>query len=214
MPVPVIEVGDQVEVQLLYTLDAQTCINTFHYRCSAKTGTEPFFQASLPPQMVDYLWTSDATNQGIDELVSQDLRLVAVTAQVLRPVRLVKSVSFVGNLPGLVTDIANPSGVSAVIRRQGGQANRQNYGRIYLPGIPQTFVTESILTTTAYGLYQNFATRLSATFSKIDPTTAAGISLTPIVAIKPTITESHDVAIGTVDQVIRYQRRREVGVGL
>jgi hypothetical protein len=213
MPLP-LEVGDQIEARLVGLLSAQTIINTSHYIVVAKTGAVEFSQRSLLPGLKEVLWTGIGVNPGLRTATSFDYKAIAVTVQRVEPTRYVQSILPIVDESGTVLEQSLPSGVSAVLRRQGLVGTRENYGRIYAAGVPRTYVASSSLNAFGQAAYSGPATLLSVDITAIDPDTGAGITIRPIVKTKTAPLVPFNIQQTSVDPVVRYQRRREVGVGI
>jgi hypothetical protein len=112
--------------------------------------------------------------------------------------------------PGQISGGALPSGVCAVIRRTTDRAGRRYQGRIYLPGVPITHEDDSEIAVAKRTLYATFATTMITPLEGM----AAGEDYTPVCSLDGAMILAADtIRDAGLDPVLRYQRRRELGVG-
>lgn len=210
-PYPPIQPNDKIECKLITLLNSQTCINTFHYLVpstyvlNAALGVD-----DLCEPFANLVWSPVADN-GIQSVVSSDVHAVAVTAQVIAPTRTLLVPFDLSPQLGEGAAPAAASGVAVVMRRRGADGNRHNFGRIYVAGIPNTDVSESQILAGAVTNWSAAAQTLNSPLV----VTKGGTTLTanPCMLSKPALNPTL-VVFSTVDTVLRYQRRREVGRGV
>jgi hypothetical protein len=134
---------------------------------------------------------------------------VKIDAQWVHPIRYRVYTIDADPTHGAVATEVYPTGVAAVIRRFGEQANRHNQGRIFVTGLPITAVSNSSLTT-------GFQTTNKALWENTMVTVlhdAVMNEYLPIIWSGQTPTERIPVVGAYLDPIVRYQRRRELGVG-
>lgn len=203
MPYP-LPAGGIIECQYRCTLHAQQCINVFHYRIpDAYTGT-----SNELPTLLDSFELKVASK--IYAIQSEQVSNIQLQIQVVHPQRYVYYRRDAAVANGETTGTAMPSGVSAVVRRRSELANRSSRGRIYIPGISLGATAQSELTPAWLA-----ANELSLRVMMYDPIEDGFTTPFPAVIWSYADRAHNDVVVSAeVDPVIRYQRRREVRVGI
>jgi len=198
-----IEALSVVEVRLVSMLNSQLCMNTFHY--TNDEGTEDGVGA------LNQFFTSfnNVWAERITDMQTDDVTLVRADMQWVWPTRY-RTVSKPA-VPAVGQKDATtlPSGVAVVIRRFGEVASRKSQGRIYIYGLPTNDALNSQVTS---AWYDEYAAGLEVATSAVLNTDDFGI-YTPILWSPDRPTEKVKIVGGQVDRIIRYQRRREIGVG-
>lgn len=217
MPSAVIQSGNVVQLNLVMNMDSQIVMNTFHYYADP-TGTAGTWTVSqLMSAWETKVW-QDSVVGGNDGLNAQlmpactDAKLVGQLvygsgSRSRQEVYLLSPDD--GSYP---TGNPLPSGAAAVVQRVGSVAGRKYQGRIYIPGLSTGAVTNSKLTPTFFTRLQTWADRAS-----LPIITGAGPTL---VTMQNCLWKPGGPplpgAVGLLYNVtspVRYQRRREVGVG-
>lgn len=208
------QVGDLLEFRLIYVLNGQTCMNVFHYSVSTRTpgagGPDVQDCANI---MVTLLW--DDPILGLSTFISADVNSISCTCQVVHPVRSQAAVAPAVLAPvGLGATPAAPSGVCVTVQRKGTMAGRHNQGRAYIGGIVQADISGSALVP-ASPTQNGFASWTPQLLTD-QHVTLTGITLTftPCLVPLPAGTPVVPLTISGWDDVIRYQRRRELRVGI
>lgn len=213
MAAPQVNLNDWVQVNAIGRVHGQTTIYTHLYRYWSNTqpGTE-LDLAQIAEHFLDRWWTGAAPKYKPAHASTFEMK--SVTAQVIAPVRSIAWpwVTNAIEAPGEVLEPALPSGVAVVIRRRGNLGDRHNYGRIYLSGVPATFVQNSVLTNAAKDAYNVIAADQED--DQLVEATGGSATLRPHILNKTNIPLSRVVTHGMLDDIVRYQRRREVGVGI
>lgn len=214
MPLPEPQVGDVVALNLYYYLNEQTILNTFHYSVSTRTpGPNGPTVLDVAKIVGDDLW--DNAIHGLWHGVSSDCNNIAYTAQIIKPVRSIAAASGPTlHTTGGTGAPAMPTGVAVVISRKGNLANKHNQGRIYIGGIDQADVTDSALQpgSPTHAALTTFAPRIIT-----DQTLTVGLVTLTLVAIicpLPAATPIVPLTNFQLHTIIRYQRRRELRVGI
>lgn len=214
MALPEPQVGDLLQFQLIYFLDDQTCINVFHYSVGARTpGTGGPNVADVALHIGDDLW-DDATH-GLCNAVSGAVGNVTYACQVIKPVRTIAATAGpTVNQNGLLAQPAMPSGVAVVVRRNGNIANRHNRGRVYVAGIFSGDVVGSAIT--PFSPTDLAMSAFGAQLPKDQTVTKGGVVLTLASVLCPLPAGTPIVPLQgfSVDRTLRYQRRRELRVGI
>lgn len=209
-----IALGDRIEIRMIGKISGQTTINSFYYEVTAKVPGVDFHLAALPPIWKQVFFDGEAPDTGLARAISNQWNLSAVVAQVIFQPRSIQMITQFIDVTGDIPSAPLPSGAAVVIRRQGSVGARDNYGRVYIAGVPAENVVQSQLTFVGAGLFGPFVEAMKSDWEVIDPETAAGATLTPIIKPTPITTPTIKVFQTLVDPIIRYQRRREVGVGI
>lgn len=131
-----------------------------------------------------------------------------VRAQWIFPLRYVYEQSTTGTGDGTVAGNSLPPNSSVTLYKRSELAGRHNRGFVHMPGVPLTFVTEGVLSTTGLAAYAALCTKLKTV---IDVT--GGPSYQPVILNRsqPAISVfvNSCLPMGTA----RTQRRRTVGLG-
>lgn len=203
--IPVAE-GDILEGRVEATLDGQQIISVFHYIVSATPGG----------LWDDAVWTAllddfDAkVSTGLAAGQSEEVINRYSVLQKIRSDRYIAVRVLSAEQSGSIVAPAAPSGVSVVIRRKGILAQRNNFGRVYLAGVPETSIDGSRVEAAYLTLAQTALLQAVTT----EVTDGAGRTLSPVI-FNPTVglADVTPIAYAEVDPILRYQRRRELGVG-
>lgn len=208
MPYPTIPVaeGDIIEARIEATLDGQQLITVFHYIVSATPGGswDDSVWGNLLAQF-DVEVSQPVAFAQSEEVINRYNVLQKIENDRYIAVRVLSEEQSGGQLGQ-----STPSGVALVVRRKGIAAARSSFGRIYVGGIPADSVDgsraeDAYLAAVGPGLVAAVTAEVSD---------GNGRTLTPVLynpsAEFPATTF---VAYAEVDPVLRYQRRRELGVG-
>jgi hypothetical protein len=197
--------GSIFQVQLSHTLDAQMVMTTYHYRVTAGGADAQVAQNRLGSVFETGVWA--VLRAGL----SVELGGTRIRTQIVHPVRIVHDVRVPLNQAGVITGDCLPSGVAVVIRKRTEIAGRSHRGRVFLPGIPASGVDLSSLTTAYMTAHStNLPAAIVATLNGF-----GGEEWRPVIWSKTPDPLLFDfVTTAQMDGVIRYQRRREVGVGV
>jgi hypothetical protein len=200
-----IPAGAIIAVQVLGRVHEQRTRTTFwyHYR-----GV-----AAIPDGVIGLLgFLADFdlnVGTAIRERCSTEWQHEHTSAQVVDPTRF-RAVFASIDLPGEQVSQSLPSGVAVVIRRTTDRSGRRYQGRIYLPGVPTAFEDDSMVAIAERPNYAALAIAMTLTLDTGDPDEP----LAPIVSHTPPVLTLFDsVEDAGLDPVLRYQRRREIGVG-
>jgi len=201
MAVPLLAVGDVLQITLKGLLFGQRTNNTFHYNVTATDGDQTFTEV-FSQWVVDYedLWCA---------CVSQDWTGDVVTVRRLTPTKT-RGVDFDIAWIGTIPSASLPPSTAAVISRWNYGSGQSNRGRVFIPGIPATsHVAGRILSTGA----NPFASFLLLAAQMDDPCEdVPDFSLAP--GLFHRFTNTWEAIEGTTARdILRQQRRREIGVG-
>lgn len=194
-----------LEVRFVGDVDGQQTINTFHYHVNLGgpdvIGTEGGFNDAAEAQ----IWEGWLRNK-----VAGAFKLVEIQSQIIHPTRF----RYVGKTPNnqFGPDLGPTivSGGCVVVRKLTDQAGRKNRGRDYFPAPILTDVSNSKLTDAGLASWTLGAKDALAA----DLTEIGGAIAHPIIWSPANPDFNRLVNEVKVDRIIRYQRRREVGVGV
>jgi hypothetical protein len=193
------------QVNMEYTLNGETCINTFHYRLIVGVSVNGALELlSLANVFDGGVWTA-----ALSPIMSVDAMDMHITAQAIFSTRYRKQDLTSITPAGSVIGASAPSGVSVVVRRQGDLADRHNQGRIDVAGIPLSSILESELTPARLAVWQGALGGLLN--QNLDDGT---FTWEPTIFSLRAPASQAQVQTVTVDPVLRYQRRREIGKGV
>lgn len=192
-----------IEIQILGTLHEQRTRNVFHYRYTGTTQLDG-------PTTIDALMDEFDTEvgAGLRSLQSADYVVNGVQAQLISPTRYRSRFKAI-SLPGGVQGASLPSSSCVVLRRRAIQSGKQFQGRIFVPGIPLSSTSESKLLPAQIAVWDLAATSLK---EPLEGGTAVEAFVPTISKVGPA-TANYDVDSVFLDNVLRVQRRRELGVG-
>jgi hypothetical protein len=197
-----------LEVQVVGRLHGQITRSVLHY---AKTDFAPVNDGNAFLQAFSLAYTGTLTGL-YRACCSNEFTVVQVSYQWIKPTRYrALQVSIFPNA-GTVIQNSLPSGAATVLSKTTPRSGRKWRGRVYLPAIPQTFEADSLINATGKQAYDALAASLNS--SQI----ITGTQLYPWVNKDLPTGAAQDTNDHTIDSVItrdviRYQRRREVGVG-
>lgn len=204
MPIP-LAAGAIIEMQYRYTLQGQQCINVMHYQ--------------LNNSITDLFQTLQELADNFGSTVCSTLQLYQTTqalngtvrAQVVSPVRYVYIERPAAGGAGTLAPPTVSIGTSACLKKISDKASRSSRGRIFLGGLAQSNILIGQLQDPAYS-------NLKADWDAV--ATQSLVDLAGIVYAMPIIwsykdpTHVDQVTRTGVDQPLRYQRRRELSVGI
>lgn len=204
MPYPVLA-GSIAALRIQGTLDGQTVMCTWHYQCITNTVDGAGSMASALTDFEQQVWVR------IRPGVSIDLEEVILIGQYVHTTRR----PAVGRLPagrkGLVNSDACTSGTAIVVRRMSEQVGPSHRGRVYIPA-PAFADTEASEMGAAWmaGNAGSYAVAMYASLT-VDavPDAWKATLWNPALPLGFTLLTG-----GIVDPILRYQRRREIGVGI
>jgi hypothetical protein len=196
------------ELKAYYVIEGQTCINTFYYDDLQPAGT---FSGAPEAELIAKWLTTVAPS--IQNCMTTDCILNRVTAQCLNaPTRIVVNNVGTVNLAGLVATPHEPTTVAAVVQRKTAFKGQSGRGRFSLPGLPQSFTTNSSLTTAGSTAFGTMALATAAAMTTTNNSFAAGLVSRRGKA--PSVTYGFgNIFTLTVDPVLGTIRRRKLGRG-
>lgn len=205
-----IELGDLMHVSIRGRLHGQRVINTlWYYSLNDIPDTEEVDMAGIfaTEWVQDHglLWPVALSNELVD---------LTCRAQLIRPNGTTKPTRWVyQDVPltqpvGSVVEQALPSSIAAVFRRRTARAGKEYRGRVYIPGIPVSYEDDSRLTQAGYD-----ALTASVGVACLAQVLAGGGPWRTCITDAPLHSRITEVTTGQLDDVLRIQRRREIGVG-
>lgn len=119
------------------------------------------------------------------------------------------------NLAGQVTAPALPSFNAAIVQQRTGFISRRKRGRIYMPGVPQTYVSGGQINATGTTGYNQFFTTLGTAFNNTTWPYVVGVfsRKTWKVDLQGVEASFTPVTQWAINPVIGQQRRRKIGIG-
>jgi len=198
MALPSLAVNDVWQLNLKGRLFGQRTNNVFYYKVTAATGAQP---------LVDFFsqWVVDFETLWCN-LVSEDWTGDTVTLKKLVPSKS-RGIDFGITWVGAVAQASLPPSTAAVISRWNYDNGPFNRGRIFIAGIPDTFHSEGQLTNPAMAISVLLAAQMD------DPCEDPGdFTCVPGLYHRPANTFKA-IDATTARQILRQQRRREIGVG-
>jgi hypothetical protein len=143
-------------------------------------------------------------------VVSNEMEFLKTAAQWIFPTRYVAVTSDTDlTAVGEVAQPSCPSTTAVVVRRKSFFANKGGRGRIYVAGIPRTIVEESRINPALGGGFAVLANLMDNVL-----TVLSGTKYQPIIYDRLNPATSPFVETAVYDDILRVQRRREVGVGV
>jgi len=196
--------GAILEIVRYSTLDGQRVMNTFFYRTPVSIADAQDAMSEIANEF------ESQVHQPIILAQSEDLFGTRLRLQWVHPLRFMffDRACTVGQ--GQVMTASMTVGASVVVRRRSDVASRSARGRIYIPGIP--FASQSASQLTA-GFMAGAGAAIAAAIPLSLTIAILGFDLFPVIWSYGDPTHHDNITSAQVDTVIRYQRRREVGVG-
>lgn len=198
--------NDLIEIVIKGRLHGQTTRNVFHYRYTP-AGPTPDGAAELAVALDEFV---DLVVTSLIAFASVEWHCISATIQKVKPTRY-QVIEQVVNLDGTAGVNSLPSGASAVVSIRAILADRNSQGRKFFPAIPVEFEEDSILNEDGMTSLGAIAGNMLSSLNTNDPDALVPTTLTPTSGVA--ISAVYDVLGATPREVIRYQRRREVGVG-
>lgn len=203
-----IAANDIVEIRITGLLFNQRTITTFHYTSTTGGAGSPDDMEDLLDQFLPAVYDT------FIDCVTEDWTSGRVQGQVISPVRKIALTTLPGATQGTVATPTLPGNNAAVLYRRTNLAGRDQQGRIFMPAVPQAWVTAGAINGTGTTAYGPMAGNLYA------PLDVGGRIYLPVIVgyvdVPPTppfYTTRGVVTNAGVNPVVRSQRRREIGVG-
>lgn len=206
MPTYPLQHNDLVEIQIVGRLDGQRTRNVFHYRFNPEV-TEDDGIAGLTAALGDF---ETRVLEPLLAVSSNAWHVESCTIQKVASVRY-RAIQSLLAVSGDIEEDALPSGCSAVLSLYALDADRQSQGRKFFSGIPISQEANSILLEEYVLGIQTVGDAMMTPLSTGDVET---LYLTLTTPTSPhSVTPQWDVVQTVARNIVRYQRRREVGVG-
>jgi len=201
-----IQSGALLEIQMVGRLHGQTIRNVFHYLYLNQAAIQDGAAAALEAaqQFKQSLWDDMASQ------FSNEYTLVYITAQWVKPTRYRLVTMSVGET-GTAQTNSLPSTVAVVLSFYAEFAGRRYQARKYFAGIPTTHEQDSKIAPAQLANWETVAADLASGFVTLG--TNRTYELTTETAQRYAGSGQDRVVDYVVRDVLRVQRRREVGVG-
>lgn len=199
----IIPVDSVLEIRLRSLLFGQVCINTFHYRNDTEYADGAAALALAAADFNAVVWSA------ITPAIATDVVDTKIDAQWINPTRFRVLTTDASPAGGTAGGGTQESGTACVVKRFGEEANRHNQGRVFLFGCPGTQQLEGQWKT----VFINTQLADVRDALKANIQTALGENLFPIIWSSARPLVRIPIVGAVVNPVIRYQRRREIGVG-
>jgi len=199
----IIPSGAILEIQYRCRLGDQQCINVFHYlnNFTIEDGRAAAEEAA------QYFW--EEVGLAIATAQTADVTAIHVRAQWVHPVRY----AFVEYTPDPNAGVAMiPTlsiGTCVVLKKLTDLAGHSHRGRAFIPGAPVADSDIGLLTVGGFATWDAVAQNLVKDMEVVGGT----VFLDPVIWSYTDPTNTDEIVQATADQVLRYQRRREVGRG-
>lgn len=195
-------INDVVQCRAVYWWDEQLCINSFFYVLRGPTFTPSDVNDQVAGTIMSK-WTLAA---------GPACQLLRLEAQRISPGPRTFVVEKQANSPGLVPGPTVPTSCSVVIRKRTANAGKAFRGRWYFPGLSASHVTNSVVNAAGLALWGDVAATCFAQISIVGGEVADPV----LIAYRGNNVWSNGLVLTscTVDNVIRNQRRRQVGRGV
>jgi hypothetical protein len=195
-----------IEIQMVGTLHGQTIRNVFHYLYQ---DSDPVTDGAAEMMLLAQTFRDDIWSQ-LQNLIAAEYVLDYITCQVTNPTRF-RLVELAVGEAGAATADALPSTTAVVISLYAEFSGRMYQGRKYFAGLSKVNESNSKLLSTEVGNWQSFADILVEDLV----TNESGNSYELTVETPESYTGNGQAVVieAVVRDVLRVQRRREVGVG-
>lgn len=198
---------DIVEVVFEGRHEGQQVMSVMHYQ-----NTTPGIDADARPALVSLVSQFQAPGRLFDcwrSALSVHVTDMVVNAQLIRGNRFANIFQVPAIDHGGIAGDCNPTNTAVAITRQGEAANRHNIGTIHMPGVPLSFLNNSLLQAAGFGLYSAFALESLQTYVTI----AGGLTLVPVLYNRRSYLDSARPVTAEVQNFARTMHRRTVGLG-
>jgi len=200
----IIPPGAVIQFQILGRLHGQRTRNVFHYRYAGSANVDDG-AAELTALADDF---HDEVAFFILQQQSDEFTLEQIMAQAIAPTRY-RAVFKDVNIPGAVEGNSVPSGVAVVLRRFAELSGRHFQGRVYIPGLPVASESDSQVLIDDRAAWSAVAQKFLTVLTGPE----GGENYRMVVSTDIIVTSADEVFGAALDINLRYQRRREVGVG-
>lgn len=197
-----------LEFQIVGLLHGQTTRNVFHYRIDSGAPVVSD-GASYLAALIAQFQANVVAN--LLPMQSTQYSIQAITGQAILPIRyrLVTVVPTGGDAQGAVPQASCPSGVTFNVSLFAQRAAAEFQARKFFPGLPVTYEENSLLTDEAMDQLA-----LVANGMRQDMTSAGAVAHPTCSVNNESVNRFLQNVVATVPrQILRYQRRREVGKG-
>lgn len=205
-------VGDIYEVVYIQSLHGQQLNLVRHYKVASLTAaglaaTQPQWESRVAAAMT-------ATINQMKTLLSTEWSLTAVKVQRIRPAPRTAGILDVSNAgAGSIAVSSLPTSCAAVLRYRTAFAGRKYRGRSFIGGIPVNNEVDSKIAPAFQVQLNALAFSLTQNRNVNDAGGAPWGVISGVLVHKPTLS-TEDITSTDVDDVLRSQRRREVGKGV
>ena len=199
--------GQVYECRVNGVMDGQVINNVLHVRGEDPNGGE----AEDAANGVMNWWASSIKDVLADDYTMLNCTARQITPEVGDPYISTES----ANKQGAIAEVALPSFCAIVLQQRTGFASRRKRGRIYLAGIPISYVVDSVLTSAAQTAIAAKITTILDNFPNgTNPFTLGVWSKTEWDQSADVDAAFTDLTAINVNPIIGTQRRRRIGTGV
>jgi hypothetical protein len=202
-PVPLSSI---LELVANMTVNGQQCMSVFHYKYN--TGSSIPDGRAAAVDFLNKIRVAGALKDAYVGCISDQIVDITWRAQWITPNRF-RHV-FLAVAPDAGTAAANPLPVqvSAAITKQAQNATRHGSGTLHMPGVPTSFVVDSLITLVGHTAYLALCDKVI-----LPITLTGGQILDPVLFNRVTPNNSETIIQAFAQNTSRVNRRRTVGVG-
>lgn len=207
MAFPNLALNDVLQLTIRGFLHGQRTINTFYYKVTTVSISDPTSgYDDLFAQFETVMWSV------LRLRLSNELNSVKFRAQKIFPApRIIFDEYTPTNDTGGAALTSMPTSVAVVVRRRNSTSGRSHQGRIFVPGLPTTHETDSRIAAAQQAAWAVFSVLMLGSLTGADgwvfqPVHRRRLASTPFWAFET-------IDFTSTDDVLRVQRKREIGVG-
>lgn len=205
-----VSAGDILEATIVGSSAGQTTLSVLHYRLAVITPQDGVtlanlinadLNSALPSCLIAAYADCCADNFSINSLI----------LQWIYPVRYARLVYSAVITDGTVANGSFPPAVASALTKRSDMAGRSKQGTLHMPGVPNDFVINGLLTAGAISFYNQLGAIVR---DVVNVPGGGGSDLFPIIYHRQSPAASADITSVSVQSTSRTMRRRVVGRGI